>query len=157
MDVVVPADKLSSMCESVDEIIEFQAAESAVHLVGSDSRLRFTVTTRAYPVVPGFEGKADFEVKLDKLQEGIEQTVFAAAKESTRYALNGILWEITGKKLGWWPRTDGGCPSRLFLWKKPAHLRSGIIVPAKTMTILDKIPVQDARSRAFGSSTIRLC
>ena len=36
---------------------------------------------------------------LAKLQEGIELTVFSVAKESTRYALNGILWEVIGKKL----------------------------------------------------------
>lgn len=145
-DVVVPADKLSSIVrESVDEIIELQAAESAVNLVGSDSR--FTIYGHdpgQYPIVPGFEGQADIEIKLDRLQEGIEQTVFAAAKESTRYALNGILWEIHGKKLSL-VATDGRRLSKsVILLEKAGKLPEGrIIVPAKTMTILDKIPLQD--------------
>lgn len=162
-DVVVPADKLSSIVrESVDEIIEFQAAESAVHLVGSDSR--FTIYSHdpaQYPVVPGFEGKADFEVKLDKLQEGIEQTVFAAAKESTRYALNGILWEITGKKLAM-VATDGRRLSKSIipLEKAGTPPEGRIIVPAKTMTILDKIPVQDgavAGVRFVNNQIVLIC
>lgn len=145
-DVVIPADKLSSIVrESFDEIIEFQAAESAVHLVGSDSR--FTIYSHdpaQYPAVPGFEGKADIELKLDKLQEGIEQTVFAAAKESTRYALNGILWEVTGKKMAM-VATDGRRLSKATITlDKVGTLPEGrIIVPAKTMSILDKIPAQN--------------
>jgi DNA polymerase-3 subunit beta len=146
-DIVIPADKLSSIVrESFDEVIELQAAESAVYLVGSDSR--FTIYSHdasQYPNVPGFEGQADLEVKLDKLQEGIEQTVFAAAKESTRYALNGILWEVHNKKLSL-VATDGRRLSKsTVLLEKTATLPEGrIIVPAKTMSILHKIPVDDS-------------
>ncbi len=144
-DIVVPADKLNSIVrESFDEVIELQAAESAVHLIGSDSR--FTIYAHdpdQYPAVPGFEGQAELEVKLDKLQEGIELTVFAAAKESTRYALNGILWEVQGKKLAL-VATDGRRLSKavIGLEKVDAVPEGRIIVPAKTMTILDKIPAQ---------------
>ncbi len=148
-DIVIPADKLNSIVrESFDEIIEMQAAESAVHLVGSDSR--FTIyghDSAQYPTVPGFEGQADLEVKLETLQEGIEQTVFAAAKESTRYALNGILWELHGKKLAL-VATDGRRLSKSMVpLEKASSVPEGrIIVPAKTMTILDKIPMQDGVS-----------
>jgi len=146
-DIVIPADKLSSIVrESFDEVIELQSSESAVYLVGSDSR--FTIYSHdiaQYPNVPGFEGQADLEVKLDKLQEGIEQTVFAAAKESTRYALNGILWEVHNKKLSL-VATDGRRLSKAtVLLEKAATLPEGrIIVPAKTMAILHKIPANDS-------------
>ena len=162
-DIVIPADKLSSIVrESFDEIIELQAAESAVHLVGSDSR--FTIYGHdpgQYPAVPGFEGQADLEVKLDKLQEGIEQTVFAAAKESTRYALNGILWEVQGKKLAM-VATDGRRLSKsMVALDKVATLPEGrIIVPAKTMTILDKISAQGEASvgiRFVNNQIVLIC
>lgn len=145
-DIVIPADKLSSIVrESFDEVIELQAAESVVHLSGSDSR--FTIYSHdpsQYPAVPGFEGESDLTVKLERLQEGIEQTVFAAAKESTRYALNGILWEVHGKKLAL-VATDGRRLSKSIVsLEKAGSLPEGrIIVPAKTMTILDKIPTQE--------------
>ena len=145
-NIVVPCDKLSSIVrESFDDVIELEATESAVYLTGSDSR--FTIYSHdpdQYPVVPGFEGEAELEVKLALLQEGIEQTVFAAAKESTRYALNGILWEVHGKKLSL-IATDGRRLAKTIVsLEKSATLPEGrIIVPAKTMTLLDKIPMRD--------------
>lgn len=163
-DIVIPADKLSSIVrESFDEVIELQAAESAVHLVGSDSR--FTIYSHdptQYPTVPGFEGQTDLEVMLDKFQEGIEQTVFAAAKESTRYALNGILWEVQGKKLVM-VATDGRRLSKAIVsLEKTAELPEGrrIIVPAKTMAILNKIPMHGTESvgvRFVNNQIVLIC
>lgn len=145
-EVVVPADKLSSIVrESFDDVIALEATDSAVHIVGSDSR--FTIYAHdpeQYPVIPGFDGDAELEIKLDKLQEGIELTVFAAARESTRYALNGILWEVFGKKL-LLVATDGRRLAKTTVpLEKSAQLPEGrIIVPAKTMSLLDKIPLRD--------------
>ncbi len=163
-EIVIPADKLNSIVrESFDEVIELQAAESAVYLVGSDSR--FTIYSQdpaQYPAVPGFEGQTDLEVMLDKFQEGIEQTVFAAAKESTRYALNGILWEVQGKKLVM-VATDGRRLSKVIVpLEKTAELPEGrrIIVPAKTMAILNKIPTHGAESvgvRFVNNQIVLIC
>ncbi|MCE5186444.1 MAG: DNA polymerase III subunit beta [Planctomycetaceae bacterium] len=142
-DLVVPADKLFSIVrESADEVLALEATESAVHVVGADSR--FTIYAhdpQQYPAVPGFEGPGNIELKLQRLQEGIELTVFAAAKESTRYALNGILWEVTGKKLSL-VATDGRRLAKAVVpLEKAASLPEGrIIVPAKTMALLNKIP-----------------
>lgn len=145
-DIVVPADKLSSIVrESLDEVVALEATESAVYLIGSDSR--FTIYShdpQQYPAVPGFEGDADLEVKLGALQEGIEYTIFSAAKESTRYALNGILWEVTGKKLAL-VATDGRrlAKAMVALDKAATMPENRIIVPAKTMSLLDKISAGD--------------
>jgi len=143
-EIVVPADKVTSIIrESVDEVVAFEASESAVHIKGADSQ--FTIYGQEagqYPPVIGFEKGVDFEMNLDKLQAGIEQCVFAAAKESTRYALNGILWEVSGKKLTL-VATDGRR-----LAKSVVHLpapvkgklsEGRIIVPSKTMSLLDRV------------------
>lgn len=142
--VVIPAEKLSSIVrESIDEVIELEAAEAVVHVRGSDSH--FTIyghDAGQYPEVPGADGKADFEIPLVKLQEGIELSVFAAARESTRYALNGILWEVKGKKLTL-VATDGRRLARSIITLDSAvknDVGSGrLIVPAKTMSLIDKI------------------
>ena len=145
-EIVIPADKLSSIVrESFDDVIELEASESAVHLVGSDSR--FTIYShdpQQYPSVPGFEGDAELEVKLGALQEGIELSIFSAARESTRYALNGILWEVSGKKL-FLVATDGRRLAKATVTlDKSAKLPEGrIIVPSKTMSLLDKLPAGD--------------
>ena len=144
---VVPADKLASIVrESFDDVIELEATESAVYLTGSDSR--FTIYSHdpdQYPAVPGFEGDADLEVKLDLLQEGIEQTVFSAAKESTRYALNGILWEVHGKKTGAYCDRWAAIGQNNSGTGKECNTagRAELSYRPRTMTLLDKIPMRD--------------
>jgi DNA polymerase-3 subunit beta len=96
--------------------------------------------------VPAFDGKGDIEVRLENLQLGIGQCLFAAAKESTRYAINGVLWSIKGKKLSL-VATDGRrlAQSRVNLKTAPGEevSQNNIIVPAKTMGLLDKIGSTD--------------
>ena len=143
-DIVVPADKLLSIIrESIDEVIELEAAEATVSIRGADSH--FTIYGHdpgQFPAVPGFVGDADFTISLDKMQEGIELSVFATAKESTRYALNGILWEVEGKKLRL-VATDGRRLARSMVSLSSVNtdnLPDGrIIVPAKAMTLLDRV------------------
>ncbi|MCK5174018.1 MAG: DNA polymerase III subunit beta, partial [Planctomycetes bacterium] len=129
--------------ESVDEVIEREAVEATVHIKGADSH--FTIYGHdavQYPAVPGFDGEADIEVSLGALQEGIELSVFAAAKESTRYALNGVLWEVKGKKLTL-VATDGRRLAKSIVNLDSAAAdklsQERTIVPAKTMLLLDKI------------------
>lgn len=143
---VIPADKFSSIVrESADDTIEVETDENAAHLRGSDSV--FTVYTQdpaQYPSIPGFEGQADIEMNLRHLQESIQQTLFSAARESTRYALNGVLWEVHGKKLSL-VATDGRrlAKSTLLLDKTSKEPQGRIIVPSKAMSLLEKIPAND--------------
>jgi DNA polymerase-3 subunit beta len=118
-------------------------AEAACHVKGADSR--FTIygqEASQYPIVPGFEGTADLEVGLGNLKVGIEQCLFATARESSRYAINGVLWEIRDKKL-LLVATDGRrlARSRVNLTSAPSKHKGGpnIIVPAKTMSLLEKV------------------
>jgi len=147
-EVVVPADRLAAIVrESADEVLSLEAAKGTCEIRGSDSH--FTVYGQEpgqYPSVPGFDGDAGMEIALDRLQEGIEQCLFATAKESTRYAINGVLWEIKGKKLSL-VATDGRrlARSRVNLASAPDNqvATAKIIVPAKTMALLGRIGSSD--------------
>ena len=92
--------------------------------------------------MPAFDGEPQVEIALGSLQAGIEQCLFATARESTRYALNGILWEIKGKKL-LLVATDGRrlARRRVSLARAATEQMAAaqIIVPGKTMSLLDKI------------------
>lgn len=143
-DIVVPADKLAAVVrESTDEILVLEAEECCCKVTGSDSH--FTIygqDAALYPQVMDFDGEPDMEVGLQNLQAGIEQCLFATAKESTRYALNGVLWEAKGKKLAL-IATDGRrlAKSKVNLVSAPTgELETAkIIVPAKTLSLLEKI------------------
>jgi len=143
-EAVIPADRFAAIVrESVDEVLELESTEGTCHIRGADSV--FTVYGHQpdqYPTVPGFDGPAQLEADLVRLQEAVEHCLFATARENTRYALSGILWEVSGKKLilvG----TDG---RRLAKYKLSLRAEADkkleaekIIVPAKTMQLLERV------------------
>jgi DNA polymerase-3 subunit beta len=143
-EIVVPADKLASVVrESSDEVLAFEAKEGVCKITGSDSH--FTIygqDTSQFPKVPELGGEPGIEVGLKNLQEVIEHCLFATAKESTRYALNGVLWEVKGKKMSM-VATDGRrlAKSRVSLASAPSKKMetAKIIVPSKTLSLLGKI------------------
>ncbi|UCC96513.1 MAG: DNA polymerase III subunit beta [Phycisphaerales bacterium] len=142
-EVIVPADRLAAIVrESVDEVLLLEAAKGTCEIKGADSH--FTIYGHEpgqYPIVPDFEGAGEIKIGLSNLQEGIEQCLFATAKESSRYAINGVLWEIKDKKL-MLVATDGRrlARRRVSLSAAPkGEAPANLIVPAKAMSLLDKI------------------
>lgn len=153
-EVVVEADHLAAIVrESSEDVLVLEAVDTACEIRGADSR--FTIygqDPKQYPNVPSLaEGEADLAITLEQLQLGIEQCLFATARESSRYAINGVLWEVTGKKL-LLVATDGRrlARARVDLEKAPAKEvgEPKIIVPAKTMSLLEKIGSHDKESVA---------
>jgi DNA polymerase-3 subunit beta len=143
-EAVIPAERFAAIVrESVDEILELQSAEGTCHVRGADSH--FTIygyQPDQYPVIPSLDKEAQVKVNLLKLQEAVEHCLFATAKENTRYALSGILWEAIGKKLTI-VGTDG---RRLARYRLSLNAEvdkkiesEKIVVPAKTMALLCRI------------------
>ena len=87
----------------------------------------------------GLEGATDFSIKTAALRLGIERTIFAAARENTRYAINGVLWEKNDGKLTL-VATDG---RRLALSQTVLEKSSGnevkAIVPTKAMQVFIRL------------------
>jgi DNA polymerase III subunit beta len=139
--VLVPADKLMQIArESADETLIIESEEMVCHVRGSDSHFEiYGQDPKDFPPVPDLEGTPDMEVQPAVLSGVIERTLFAVAKENTRYAINGVLWEKRGKKLCL-VATDG---RRLAEAVGAAVKASGddqrMIVPAKTMGVLQRI------------------
>lgn len=142
--VVLPADRLVAIVrESAEDVLVLQAGERSCEIIGLDSHFTvYSQEVKDYPIMPSFEGKGDINVSLAGLQAGIEQCLFATARESSRYAINGVLWEITGKRL-LLVATDGRrlARSKVSLVSAPAESISSqqIIVPAKAMSLLEKL------------------
>jgi DNA polymerase-3 subunit beta len=144
--VVIEADKLNAIArESTDEVLVLQAKNGTCQIIGSDSQFTiFSQEPNQYPSLPDFGGRADIELSLQELQEGIQQSLFATAKEISRYAINGVLWEIKGKKL-LLVATDGRrlARCRLNLLSSPEQTAGKqMIVPSKTMSLIEKIGSQ---------------
>src|SRR6478609_4770344 len=100
-EALLPADKFRDIVrESMDDTLSIALAGERAVIKGQDSEFKiFTQAVSEFPPVPDFEGEADFEIAGGHLKQLIGQTLFAVAKESTRYAFNGVLVVAKGKKI----------------------------------------------------------
>ena len=110
---------------------------------GSDFRI-VTQAVEEFPPVPSMEGEADVRIECADLRRLVEWTVFAAARESSRYAINGVLWEVTGDELTM-AATDG---RRLAVGRAKITRAGGkgtlqAIVPVKALTLVTRLPGDD--------------
>lgn len=145
-ETVVVAETLSRIVrECADDALTLECSGNLLHVRGVGSHFQIvTHDTADFPPVPQAEGEADFAIEYGALRRLVELTVFSVARESTRYAINGVLWEVGEKRLTL-AATDG---RRLSV----AHgdlLESGktdgsrAIVPAKTLSLLGRLPIED--------------
>lgn len=126
--------------ESSDETMSFETDDDTLNIRGRDSHFKVLgQSVREYPPVPGLEGETNLTVKMGDLRSAIEKTLFAAARESTRYAINGVLWQKKGKQLRL-VSTDG---RRLAMSMAALQASTDAdvhaIVPTKTLSLLQKL------------------
>jgi len=142
-EALLPADKLRDIVrESVDDTLAIEVSGDNASIRGQDSHFKiFTQNVKDFPPVPDFEGEADFTLAASHLKGLINQTLFAAAKESTRYAFNGVLMVAKGKKINL-VSTDGRRLAQangdLASEKLPKD-GAKAIVPAKALNLIDKL------------------
>jgi DNA polymerase-3 subunit beta len=141
-EALMPADRLSGIVrESGDEeSLTIETEKDASHVRGSASHFKvFGYDPGEYPEVAEFGDKADFQVPAERLADMIGKTLFATARAHSHYAISGVLWEASGKKLQL-VATDG---HRLALAKgslpKAAAKDVNAIVPAKLMSMIQRV------------------
>jgi DNA polymerase-3 subunit beta len=141
-EALVPADRLGGIVrESGDEeSLSLETEKDACHVRGRGSHFKvFGYDPGEYPAVADFEGAGDCQVKASVLARMITRTLFATAKAHSHYAMAGVLWEASGKKLQL-VATDG---HRLAQAKgslaKSAAKEVTAIVPAKLMSLIQRV------------------
>jgi len=141
-EALVPANRLTGIVrESADEeSLTIETDKEAVVIRGAGSRFKvFGYDPGEYPAVADFGDKGDFQVASPLLAEMIGKTLFATAKAHSHYAISGVLWEASGKKLQL-VATDG---HRLALAKgslsKATTKEITAIVPPKLMALIQRL------------------
>jgi len=147
--VLIPADKLTQIVRAEDNepTLTLEAEDDLLHIRGADAHFQL----RGFPAadfidIPGYaaverptSGARSFTARAGALGELVRRTLFAAAKENSRYAINGVLMERDGKKLEF-VSTDG---RRLALSRTTLDSAEGEpvapIVPAKALSLLSKL------------------
>jgi len=139
---VLPADRLAAILhESSDETIELQVSQATCKVLGRDSRFNiFGHDPEDFPVISTPATDYTMKISAAALKRMIHLSAFATARESTRYAINGVLWEQKGKKLRM-VATDGRRLAQVdgTLISAAGPEENTAIVPVKTMTILERI------------------
>ncbi len=127
--------------ESRDEKLVMEVNDTTCVIKGSDSEFDLpTDDAGEFPVVPTFEEKGQVKIGRDELGEMVSKTAFAAASESTRYALNGVYVVFGNNKMEM-VATDG---RRLAYSKSKASGANpemgAVIIPTKAMLQLQRLP-----------------
>jgi len=100
-DAILPAAKLTSILrESTDDELTIEADENKVLVRGHVNEFEMPSENPAdFPDIASFSDKQYHEVPAGALRHMIRRTIFAAAKESGKFAITGVLWEVEGKHL----------------------------------------------------------
>jgi DNA polymerase-3 subunit beta len=142
-EAILPASRLIAILrESRDDELSIEADPSACVVRGPS--LEFEMPSEdpgQFPDLPTFAEDKYHEITAGSLREMIRRTVFAAADETARYSMTGVLWELedsTAKLVA----TDG---RRLALAQGVATAHGGHstknqtpVVPTKAMNLLER-------------------
>ena len=136
---LIPADRfLAIVRECPDDALSLAVEHSTCRIDTSDSH--FTLNTsevESFPSVPDSDGPEGLKITVGTLRSMIHRTLFAAARESSRYAINGVLWAPEDKQL-LMVATDGRRLAQVRAALVSGTSATTAIVPVKTMTLLDR-------------------
>lgn len=148
-EALVPAQKVQQIIAAEDNepTLTIQRTDDQIEVRGADAR--FTVygyPPADFPAAPEFPGADDpntlgvFQMNAGDLENLIARTLFATARETSRYAINGVLLVVRGKKVEM-VATDG---RRLALAKGsatggPTDHDIRCIVPSKALSLVSKL------------------
>lgn len=86
--------------ELTDDMLSIEADPQGTIVRGERSEFKLPGENPAeFPAVAAFAEKKYHEIPARLLKEMIRRTTFATDPQSSRYALGGVLWELTGEKL----------------------------------------------------------
>ena len=139
--ISIPGGSVAAILrETSDEEILFTSEAERCALKTRDSVYELSGDDpHNFPFVPFIEEAQAVELPVPALRESIGKTAFSTGKEKTRFALNGILLEISGNTMKM-VATDG---KRLSLITKELTQSVGedlsAIVPTKAMNLVERI------------------
>jgi DNA polymerase-3 subunit beta len=154
-EAILPAARLIAILrEAQVEEVTIDADNDACHVTGPGMEFEMPSEDPAnFPDLPTFTDDKYHEIAAGPLREMIRRTVFAAADESARYSMTGVLCELEGDKVRL-VATDG---KRLALIEGATTAHGGHtttgqthVVPTKAMGLLERVLHDDAE-------TVRVC
>lgn len=142
--VLLPVGRFGAILrESYDETLEITADAKNVVIRGQRSEFKFpSQNADEFPIVARFDAESYLEVPVRLFRELIRRTVFATDPDSPRYALGGVLFEMSGDRIV----AVGTDSRRLAKMEGPANGVGGFkgadvmpIVPTHSVKLLERV------------------
>jgi DNA polymerase-3 subunit beta len=138
---ILPANQMIAILRELpDEQIQLEATDSGTLVSGLSSRFELNAEDPAlFPEIPTIGTETVHKVRAGTIGQMIRRTSFAAAAESSRYALNAVSVVFEKKHLTM-VATDG---RRMALMEGPATVAgsatSNALLPPRALTLMQKV------------------
>ncbi len=154
-EALIPADKLKQIISAEDNeaTLTLETDGETCHIKGVDAHFKvYGYPPGEFPPVPDFQAastgagggppaKSVFSAEAGTLNLLVDRTLFATARENSRYAINGVLMKRDGRKVEM-VATDGRrlalCKAQLAASEKDGDPAS-CIIPNKALTLLSRL------------------
>jgi DNA polymerase-3 subunit beta len=153
-EVLLPTNRVLAMLRELHgDGVVMEASEQRVTIKGDQAEFTLPVEDPAeYPTVAEFAGEDYFVVPAGLFKQMIKRTAFATDPESTRYALGGVLMDLSGDSLSL-VATD---TRRLALSEgkcsKKGNATAGMaapVIPTKALSLIERSVTDDAAEVRF--------
>lgn len=149
----IPADKLRQIVQAEDDepTLTLETIKDQCHIKGARGHFKvFTYPATDFPPLPDFAAAVAgsgpdaagtvFTHESGALLDLVERTVFATARETSRYAINGVLMKRKGKDLEM-VATDGRrlALARSTVKGEKAETEVSCIVPTKALAMIPRL------------------
>jgi DNA polymerase-3 subunit beta len=140
-DVVIPVARvLGVLRETTADRIVFESKDRTLQLTCGKSRFKILgEDPEEFPVIPAFEDKKSLVFQRDPFRSLIKKTHFAAARERSRFAFNGVRLQVEGD-VARMIATDG---KRMAVMAVPVDNPDGIttghIIPTKGLLMFERV------------------
>jgi DNA polymerase-3 subunit beta len=141
--VILPAAQIGSILRtSMDAELAIETSDERLILRGSHSEFTLPVEdANLFPEVPDFAAASYHVVAAADLKKLIRRTIFATDVESTRYALGGVLVELTAESIAM-IGTDGRRLARMSApadgENNPSSPGGFPVIPVKALKLIER-------------------
>ena len=140
---VIPVSRMSLILrEATDDKLQIESDTEKTTITGQNCRFELaSQNPDEFPEVQAFDENDYYEISANVLRELIRRTLFATDAESSRYALGGVLLEISGDSItavGTDGRRLAKMAGPIAKVGNPDDSGSATIVPGRAMQLMER-------------------
>ncbi|HYC77948.1 MAG TPA: DNA polymerase III subunit beta [Planctomycetota bacterium] len=144
-DVVIPVGRVQGILrESTADRIVFTSDDRNVQIVAGNGRFRIQgEDPEEFPVIPAFEDQKALAIPREAFRAMVRKTHFAAARERSRFAFNGVRLQVDGDEVRMIATDGKRMAVKMTPVDNPEKIAAGHIIPTKGLLTFEKVVTDD--------------